>query len=212
MTAPADDDEDDKRALERTILFSDAVIAIAITLLVLDIRLPDAPLTDPIALRDALVALWPKYFAYALSFLVVGSFWMGHNQKFRLIRRFDSTLAWINLLFLMAIGFVPFASSVLSSHENATSFIFYDATMVVAALLSAATWAYASAGDRLTDPGLDPALRRRGLTGPLRVGAAFAVSLLLTLVAPHYARWAWLLLIPAAFGQKNHKATHEAVT
>ena len=193
-------DEDDKAALERTVLFSDAVIAIAITLLVLDIRLPDVPLTDPSALRDALLALWPKYLAYALSFLVVGSFWMGHMQKFRLIRRYDATLAWINLLFLMAIGFVPFASAVISSHENVVSYALYDGTMVAAALLSTATWAYASYGDRLIDPGLDPAVRRRSLTGPLRVGAAFGVSLLLAVFAPHFVRWGWLLLIPAGFG------------
>ncbi len=198
-------DEDDKAALERVVLFSDAVIAIAITLVVLDIRLPDAPLTDPLALRDALLALWPKYFAYALSFLVVGSFWMGHLQKFRLIRRYDANLARINLLFLMAIGFVPFASSVLSSHENLVSYVLYDGTMVAAALLSAATWAYASHGDRLIDAGLDPATRRHSLTGPLRVGAAFAVSLVLALFAPHYVRWAFLLLIPAGFGGHMRK-------
>lgn len=200
-------DEDDKLALERLVFFSDAVIAIAITLLVLDIRLPEAPLSDPAALRDALLALWPKYFAYALSFLVVGSFWMGHNQKFRLIRRYDSTLAWLNLLFLMTIGFVPFASSVLSVHENVVSYAFYDGTMLAAGLLSAATWAYASYGDRLTDPDLDPAVRRRSLYGPLKVSAVFGVSLLLAFVAPHFVRWAWLLLIPAAAERRIPQAT-----
>ena len=205
---PEPADEGDKAALERTVLFSDAVMAIAITLVVLDIRLPDAPLTDPAALRDALLALWPKYFAYALSFLVVGSFWMGHMQKFRLIRRFEANLAWINLLFLMSIGFVPFASSVLSSHENLVSYVLYDGTMVAAALLSAATWAYASHNDRLIDAGLDPAMRRRALTGPLRVGAAFGVSLLLAVFAPHLVRWGWLLLIPAGFGGQGRKTPH----
>jgi uncharacterized membrane protein len=205
---PRTSGEDDKQSLERTVFFSDAVIAIAITLLVLDIRLPDVPLTDPTALRDALIALWPKYFAYALSFLVVGSFWMGHTQKFRLIRRYDATLAWINLLFLMTIGFVPFASSVLSSHENVVGYVLYDGTMVAAALLSAATRAYASSGDRLIDAGLDPAVRRRSLSGPLRVGAAFGAALILAVVAPHFARWAFLLLILAGLGQRARGTAH----
>ena len=62
--------------LERITLFSDGVIAIAITLLVLDIRLPDVPLGSGSALRDALLGLGPKYLAYVMSFLVVGSFWV----------------------------------------------------------------------------------------------------------------------------------------
>lgn len=211
MNAPLDShaveraDEDDQRVLERITLFSDGVIAIAITLLVLDIHLPDVPLGSGSALRDALVDLGPKYFAYVLSFLVVGSFWIGHLQKFRLIRRYDAGLIWLNLLFLMTIGFVPFASSVLARHAGATGEAFYDGTMLVAGLLSAATWLYASSGDRLIDADLDPALRRRSLLAPVKIAVVFALALILTIAAPHFSRWVWLLLVPAAF-ERSHRA------
>jgi len=184
------------------------VIAIAITLLVLDIRLPETDLSSPGALRDALFALGPKYFAYALSFLVVGSLWIGHHLKFRLIRRFDYGLAWVNMLFLMVVGFVPFASTVLSGHANTTAYVLYDGTMVAASLLAAATWAYAASGDRLIDRGLDPILLRRSIVGPLKVAAVFALSLVLALVAPSAARWAWVLLFLAVF-ERNAKRAPE---
>lgn len=74
------------------------MIAIAITLLVLDIRLPDGDLSGSAAMRDALLGLGSKYVAYALSFLAVGALWIGHHAKFRSIRRFDGGLVWINLL------------------------------------------------------------------------------------------------------------------
>ena len=184
---------------ERLVMFSDGVIAIAITLLVLDIRLPDLPAqTDSAALAAALLSIMPKIAAYALSFLVVGEFWYVHHLRFRYILHCDGRLIWLNMLLLMTIGFVPFASSVLSEHPNATAYALYDGTMACAALLSAALWGYAIIGDRLVQPGLDPGIRRRSLAGPLRVAAVFVLSGLIAQIDVLLARWAWLLLIPAA--------------
>ena len=124
---------------ERLVFFSDGVIAIAITLLVLDIRLPELPAqADSAALAAALLEIVPKIAAYALSFLVVGELWYVHHMRFTYINRCDARLIWLNLLFLMTIGFVPFASSVLSEHPNATAYALYDGTMALAAVLSAA--------------------------------------------------------------------------
>lgn len=191
---------DSEAGIERIILFSDAVIAIAITLLVLDIKLPELPEhADSAALAAALLSIAPKIIAYVVSFLVVGLFWYGHFLRFRHIRRFDLRLIWLNLLFLMAIGFVPFASSVLSEHPNATSYVLYDGTMAVVALLSAALWGYAIAGDRLVPPGLSPMVRRRSLVGPLLMAGVFVVSAIVAQYDVRAGRWAWLLLIPAAF-------------
>ncbi len=124
---------------ERLVLFSDAVIAIAITLLVLDIKLPDLP--QPIsnaALTTALISIEPKLTAYVVSFLVVGLFWYGHLLRFRFIRRSDGRLICLNLLFLMTIGFVPLASAVLSEAKNAAAYDLYDGTMMLVALLATA--------------------------------------------------------------------------
>jgi uncharacterized membrane protein len=183
---------------ERLVMFSDGVIAIAITLLVLDIRLPELPEhADSAALAAALLAIMPKIAAYGLSFLVVGELWYVHHMKFRYIDRCDARLIWLNMLFLMTIGFVPFASSVLSEHSNATAYALYDGTMACAALLSAALSGYAIIGG-LVPAGLSAEVRRRSLEGPLRVAAVFVVSGVLAQVNVHAARWAFLLLIPAA--------------
>jgi uncharacterized membrane protein len=205
----AAEDADAGSGLERIILFSDAVIAIAITLLVLDIRLPALPEhADNPAVVAALIEVAPKVEAYVISFLVVGQFWASHHLRFRFIRRYDSTLIWLNLLFLMAIGFVPFASSVLSEHPVAAAYTLYDGTMALVAVLSAAIWGYAVAGDRLVDPGLPSATRRQSLIAPLGLAAVFLVSGLLVQFNVHAGHWAWLLLIPVVLPRPARRRRH----
>jgi uncharacterized membrane protein len=184
---------------ERLVMFSDGVFAIAITLLVLDIRLPELPArADSAALTAALLSIMPKIAAYTLSFLVVGEFWRLHHMRFRYINRCDGRLIWLNLLLLMTIGFVPFSSAVLSEYTNGTAYALYDGTMAVVAVLSAAMWGYAAIDDRLVVPGLDSRIRRRGLTGSLGVATVFVLSGVLAQINVPAARWTWLLLIPAA--------------
>jgi uncharacterized membrane protein len=196
----------EETGLERIAFFSDAVIAIAITLLALDIKLPEgAEHFDSAALGRALVALAPKYVAYIVSFFVIGQFWVSHHLRFRYIRRFDATLIWLNLAFLMVIGFTPFASAVLSTNSSSTAHIFYNCTMIAAALLSALLWAYATANHRLVDADLDPRIRRRSLVAPLAMAGIFAVSSVLASIDVHLARWCWLLLVPAAIANPHHR-------
>jgi uncharacterized membrane protein len=194
---------------ERLVFFSDGVIAIAITLLVLDIRLPELPEhADSAALAAALFSIMPKIAAYALSFLVVGELWYVHHMRFRSIDRCDALLIWLNMLFLMTIGFVPFASSVLSEHSNATAYAVYDGTMACASLLSAALWGYAIIGG-MVPAALSAEARRRSLVSPLRVAAVFVLSGVLAQVNVHAARWAFLLLIPAAVEwHGRHRGRH----
>lgn len=195
---------EDEAGLERIIFFSDAVMAIAITLLVLEIRLPAGTGGDDAAgLAGALLAISSKYVAYALSFFVIGLFWISHHLRFRYIRRYDAILLWLNLLFLMVIAFVPFASSVLAEFPNPTAFALYDGTMLVAALLSDAIWWYATWNDRLVDADLDETLKRRILSTPLKVAAVFATSIVLSFVDVHLARWVWLLLIFGVVGRRR---------
>lgn len=199
--------ESPEAGIERIVLFSDAVIAIAITLLVLDIKLPELPRdASNTELAAALHDVVPKVSAYVVSFLVVGQFWYMHYLRFRFIRRCDAVLIWLNLLFLMAIGFVPFASAVLSEHFDPAAVTLYDGTMAAASLLSAAIWGYAIRGDRLVEPGLDAQTRHRSLAGPLTIAAVFMVSAIAAQSDVRIGRWIWLLLIPAAIG-RPHKRT-----
>jgi len=99
---------EDSRELDRIVFFSDAVFAIAITLLVLDIQVPEIPerLVDE-RLPERLLELWPKYLSYVLSFLVILMYWMAHHSTFTAIKRYDRGLIWLNSLFLMCVAFLP---------------------------------------------------------------------------------------------------------
>ena len=187
---------EDKTSLDRLQFFSDAVFAVAITLLALDIRLPPAAgeLSEP-ELQRALVRLWPKYFAYVLSFLTIGLFWLGHHRKFRLIRRYDGTLLRINLLLLMAVAFVPFVTSLLSEARSGTSVRFYAATMMTVAILAWATSAWAAYRGRLTSPDKD-GLRISPLES-LAVAFIFGLSILISFWSVDWAMLSWILIFPA---------------
>jgi uncharacterized membrane protein len=101
------------RELDRSVFFSDTVFASAMTLLVLDIQVPEIEerLVDE-RLPERLLALWPKYFSYLLSFVVILMYWMAHQSIVKDIRRYDRVLIWLNSLFLMYIAFLPFPCSV----------------------------------------------------------------------------------------------------
>ena len=94
--------------------FSDGVLAIAITLLVLEIRPPDVPSGSTLA--KELLHLWPKYAVFAVSFITIGIMWVNHHALFQGIASVDRSLLFVNLLLLMAISFVPFPTAVLGDY------------------------------------------------------------------------------------------------
>jgi uncharacterized membrane protein len=129
-------------SLERMVFFSDAVFAIAITLLVLP--LADSRFTDE-DLGRQILELAPKTFSFVLSFLVIGLLWIGHNRAFALISRVDRKLMFLNLLVLMTVAYLPFPTALLGEHGNTTAAAaLYGAGPT--GLLLALLWAYASHG------------------------------------------------------------------
>ncbi|MBE0689559.1 MAG: DUF1211 domain-containing protein [Anaerolineae bacterium] len=204
MSAPTDhtsstqDAEQNHLGLERLIFFSDAVFAIAITLLALEIRLPapaEGGLTNE-ALLSLLVSLWPKYLAYILSFWIIGAFWIGHHRRYRYIQRYDGTLLLLNLLLLMAVAFVPFPTAVISEYGNRTGTIFYALTMVVIGLISALIWGYASYKHRLIDAEMPQRQIRRDMLRLLVVPAIFALSIGIAFSDADLAKYSWILVLP----------------
>jgi uncharacterized membrane protein len=145
-----------ERNPERLVFFSDAVFAIAVTLLVLDIRPPE----DTRHLLHGLAALWPSYLAYAVTFLLVGQVWANHHVMFDHIRVAARTVLFLNTLLLMDIAFLPFAAAVLSAalrtgHGQRTAVVLHGMTFELAALLFNAIWAYARRGHRLLGTTID---------------------------------------------------------
>jgi uncharacterized membrane protein len=201
LTAPKTkrEAEDDRYGLERLVFFSDAVFAIAITLLALEIRLPasEVKLTDP-QLMAQLLGMGHKYMAYLVSFLVIGTFWIGHHHKFRLIRKYDAALLFLNMLMLMSVAFMPFPSSIISEYSGRTATIFYAGTVTLASCFSLAIWWYASRNNRLVNADLTEKERRRQVAIPLMTCVVFLSSIGLAYIDPGLARLAWMLYLPAS--------------
>ena len=185
---------EDERGLERLVFFSDAVFAIAITLLALEIRLPatEEYLNDA-QLYQALVMIWPEYLSYFISFLVIGTFWINHHRKFRSIRRYDSGLIMLNLLLMMTVAFIPFPTSVISEYGNQTATIFYALSVTMTSLFSASIWWYASYHDRLIDSHSDTHNWQRDFWSSLVTPAVFLLSIPLSLLNADLAKFSWLL-------------------
>jgi uncharacterized membrane protein len=194
VLAPANK-EQDRLGLERLLFFSDAVFAIAITLLALEIRLPvtSGPLTDA-QLLQGLWTIWPKYLGYIVSFLVIGVFWMGHHRRFQFIECYDRTLILLNIFLLMVVAFVPFPTSIISQYGNQTATIFYALTITAMGLLSVAIWQYASHHNRLVSPQITQQQRRRETLRTLVVPSIFALSVGISFINADLAKISWVLI------------------
>ncbi|MDN5916573.1 MAG: DUF1211 domain-containing protein [Pseudonocardia sp.] len=188
------DEESGDTGLDRLMMFSDGVFAIAITLLVL-------PLTDAEIPGDrvgeALGELWPRIFTFALSFVVIGRYWIVHHRVFRRIVRSDSRLLVLNLLYLFFIVFLPFPTSVLGEQgDEAVAVVLYAGNLIAVGLASTLLWAYASSGQRLTSDDVTPRVARASLAAGVAPTLALVPSIPLAFLAPDWAMYSWLLIIP----------------
>jgi uncharacterized membrane protein len=168
--------------LERLKAFSDAVFAIAITLLVIEVHVPRLDTLDDAAYLAALAHLMPSFMGFALSFLTIGALWVAHHRLFGVLDSYEPRLLWPNMLLLMVIAFMPFATALMSSNPLArVPEAFYSATLLAAGLLQLLLFQLALRPGRVR-PGVPPeevnALRWRALTLPTAATAAL-------LAAPH---------------------------
>jgi uncharacterized membrane protein len=115
MNIDAEDEIKKEFQLERLIFFSDAVFAIIITIMVLDVKLPDIAQAGEAASKNAFIQILPKLIAYIISFFAVGSIWMRHLRIFSFLKDYDTPLIALNLLFLFSVSLFPFALSFVFS-------------------------------------------------------------------------------------------------
>ena len=120
----------------------DGVFAIAMTVLVLGIAVPNVPSGH---LWHELVALWPKFGSYALSFIMLGVLWIGHYYQFQYIKQVDRTLIWINLLFLLTVTFLPFCAGVLgNTYKDPVAVAVYGGSIIASGALLLWHWWHAA--------------------------------------------------------------------
>ena len=165
--------------------FSDGVFAIAITLLVLELAVPAGSEKDLLA---AVIAEWPAYLAYVVSFSTIGALWLAHNAITEYLDRVDAIFVRLNLLLLLVVAFLPFPTRLLaeySSHESAerVAVTIYGVTLLLASTLASVLWRFSvRRGLIRTDaPDDDLLLLTRRLTPGL---AAYAVLIVVGLIAP----------------------------
>lgn len=182
---------------DRLVFFSDAVFAIAMTLLVIDLHVPEE--MEGTAL-DILKAEWPAFFAYALSFTIIGLNWMSHHRKFRVIETHDGGLMFLDLALLFVVAFVPFPTSLISTYGGEpAAVVLYAFTVGLLGVLQFAIWRYAYA-KKLVSPEIDPAMNRYLLVDQLTTPIVFWATIPIAIFwSGEIAMFAWFLLFPIGF-------------
>jgi uncharacterized membrane protein len=182
--------------LERIVFFSDAVIAIAITLLVLDIRLPETAGASVLGLARPLLNLWPKFLGYFVSFWVIALYWVAHHRCFRYIIKYDRRSIYLNFLFLMFIAFMPFPTGLLFNNPTqAASVMLYAGTAAGMGLSLAGLWIYADR-HRFIPADVPRAVARDIRLNLLLPPVVFLVSMCTAPFNATLAMYLWFLLIP----------------
>jgi uncharacterized membrane protein len=184
--------------VDRIASFSDAVMAVAITLLILSIDVPVVPkdLAD-VKLGGELWALWPKFGAFLISFAIIGFFWAFHHRLFTYIKRYTPLLLWVNLFFLMCIVFIPFASDLFSEYSfTAAGTVFYAVSWAIPSLLLSFMWWYAYSGNRLVSSDFNVEGGKHASAAFMFTGCVFLASVPIALINVNAAQYFWLVLPP----------------
>ncbi len=167
---------------ERITAFSDGVFSIAITLLVLNLRVP---IVLSSKLPGELLKQSPSLLSYLLSFVIVGIYWIAHHNMFHYIKRSDRPFLWINILLLMCVAFIPFPAGLLGQYPTQSiSVIIYASSLILTNLMLSLLWWYATSNHRLVDQDTDPhfvrTVNRRNMTAPV----VYLVSIGLSFLSP----------------------------
>ncbi|HEY3096479.1 MAG TPA: TMEM175 family protein [Acidimicrobiia bacterium] len=185
--------------MDRVVNFSDAVFAIAATLLVLSISFSlrlEAPDLDRKLWREFGDTL-PQVLAYALSFFIIARNWLGHHRMFRMIRRIDGWLISLNLVVLGLIALVPFPTEVYGNYPNERpALIVYALAISAPSIASAVVLRYAAQDNRLIDPSTPRDYVTHSQLRALSIPAVFLSSIPVSFLAVPAAQLWWLWLIP----------------
>ncbi|HWJ92911.1 MAG TPA: TMEM175 family protein [Flavisolibacter sp.] len=195
MATPLHNELKKEFQLERMILFSDAVFAIAITLLVLEIRVPniDRHTATDKALAGALDEMVPKFIGFLISFFIIGMYWAIHHRMFGFVVNYSKKMIWMNLMFLLAVVLMPFSTAIYSEYILRylnIPVIIYVTNIVFLGVMNFLLWRHISDPKLHLSEGLTKEIRSyfsmRALTGP-----AIFITMALTYIflAPKVAVW-----------------------
>jgi uncharacterized membrane protein len=199
--------------LERLILFSDAVFAIAITLLVIEIKIPEVSadqVTDTHLLHK-LAELIPKFIGFIISFLLIGQYWMVHHRMFGFVINFNQRLIWLNILFLLATALMPFSTGFYSEYAGKrviTPVIFYTCNIAMLGIVNFCMWRYLSNPRHGLTENLTPQLARYSSLRALTVPFVFIICSIVYTQSPVIAGFIPMsipLILKFIFGPMKRK-------
>jgi uncharacterized membrane protein len=199
--------------LERLILFSDAVFAIAITLLIIEIKVPEISkeeLSEPRILFD-LRQLIPKFVGFLISFLLIGQYWIVHHRMFGFVINYTERLIWLNIFFLLAIVLMPFSTAFYSEYvlrSVITPVIFYSANIAMLGIINFFMWRYLSKPERRLTENLTKPMSKYFSLRSLTVPFIFIIFSFVYLYSPMVAFWIPIsipLILRLVFGPMKKK-------
>jgi uncharacterized membrane protein len=174
-----------ERETLRVEIFSDAVFAIAITLLVLDFKIPENLVEHPLA---SLIEQIPSFVAYGLSFFTIGIYWITHHNLFNFIKRTNKTMMMLNLIFLMALCFLPYPTRLISMYnDQKVTTLLYGLNLSGMNLALYFFWLYVSHKHRLINKNISEISVRKFRRGMLFAIYLYVIGIALVFVNTHLA-------------------------
>ena len=179
----------------------DGIFAIAMTILVLNLAIPDinGPLTS-ISFQNAVYSIWPNVLSFVLSFVLLGVFWNIHHRTFHQIEKVDTVLLWINMIWLLFIVLVPFSNSVTGGQygQFTLAHLIFNLNMLGIAVFISLNWFYACRKGFIHEK-IDP-IR---ITIYKRVYVSFILitllAIVLSFIIPHWSSLAYILIFPTEY-------------
>ena len=203
----------DRISRDRVITLTDAVLAIVMTLLVLEIVVPQLSQSEVASeLPKRLLELLPDVWSYAISFVILGFFWIAHDDQFHYIIRANRTFLWITIFYLMFIAFIPFSTALIGEYgDQPISEVIYGINITIVLVWTYLQWRYATKKHQLVNSDLEPKfiaiMSRRIIVGlilyPIAIAVSYLntqVSLILFILIPIY-----YLIPPRYYGSKQDR-------
>ena len=178
--------------LDRTMFFSDAVFAIAMTLLAVDIKVPQVPADQ---LGHAILEQRQEFFAYALSFAVAGAYWLSHHRLFRLLKGYTGGLQRLNLLLLFFVALLAYVTDMLALHDDQPlGVVIYAGALGLIGTINSWLWFYCGRRGLFRDD-VDPRLMSYARVRAPITPAVFLLSIPIAFISPSAAELSWLSIL-----------------
>jgi len=197
---------DETISVSRLVSFSDGVFAIAVTLLVFNLKVPQMSAGDVQAhLAKKILAMVPHFTTYILSFLLIAVYWTFHHRLLNLVTNLDNPFLWMNIWFLLLVSFIPFPSALYGSYPHEIfSFIFYIASMILVNGISMLMLGYASYNSRLVSKELPSTMVKYLFFRQFTTIFVFLLSIPIALYQQRWAVYFLFILFPIHWATKKY--------